>query len=37
MHGWITMKNEFLELMDQVLKEGLAVIDTLDEDDLEEE
>ena len=31
------MKNEFLELMDQVLKEGLAVIDTLDEDDLEEE
>jgi hypothetical protein len=29
------MKNEFLELMDQVLEDGLAVIDALDEDDLE--
>jgi hypothetical protein len=31
------MTNEFLELMDRVLREGLAAIDALDEDDLEEE
>jgi len=31
------MKNEFLDLMDTILKDGLAAIDALDEDDLEEE
>ena len=31
------MSNIFLDLMDQILEEGLAVIDALDEDDLEEE
>lgn len=31
------MSNVFLDLMDQILEEGLAVIDALDEDDLEEE
>jgi hypothetical protein len=31
------MTNEFLELMDQVLREGLAAIDALDDEDLEEE
>jgi hypothetical protein len=33
----MTMSNIFLDLMDQILEEGLAVIDALDEDDLEEE
>jgi hypothetical protein len=31
------MSNLFLELMDQVLREGLAVIEGLDDEDLEEE
>jgi hypothetical protein len=31
------MSNLFLELMDQILEEGLAAIDALDDDDLEEE
>jgi hypothetical protein len=31
------MSNLFLDLMDQILEEGLAAIDALDEDDLEEE
>jgi hypothetical protein len=31
------MSNVFLDLMDQILQEGLAAIDALDEDDLEEE
>jgi hypothetical protein len=31
------MTNEFLELMDQVLREGLAAIDALDDEDLEED
>jgi hypothetical protein len=33
----MTMSNTFLDLMDQILKEGLAAIDALDDDDLEEE
>jgi hypothetical protein len=31
------MSNLFLDLMDQILEEGLAAIDALDDDDLEEE
>jgi hypothetical protein len=31
------MSNIFLDLMDQILEEGLAAIDALDDDDLEEE
>lgn len=29
------MSNEFLDLMEEILKEGMAAIDALDEDDLE--
>jgi hypothetical protein len=31
------MSNVFLDLMDQILQEGLAAIDALDDEDLEEE
>jgi hypothetical protein len=31
------MSNTFLDLMDQILQEGLAAIDALDDEDLEEE
>ena len=30
------MSNTFLDLMEEILQEGLAAIDALDEDDLEE-